>query len=114
MSAWLKSAVAWCRFEVPHRKPALNILQCDATTLHAFPAAFHIVREFFCGHPACQVKQRRICQPPTLLSPLHQPEEFPIIVWLHNVGTNVDTLVADERGRPSNELAHLVLALPAE
>ena len=48
------------RFEVPHRKPALNILQCDATTLHAFPAAFHIVASSSVGilRARSQVKRR--------------------------------------------------------
>ncbi len=81
----------------PHRQPALNSLQGGAVTLHAFPAAFYIVRQLFRGHPARQFEQGRIGPPSALFIRLHQSEEFLIIVWLDNVGTNVDALVADQR-----------------
>src|SRR5262245_13822962 len=98
---------------VPHS--ALNSLQVDAITLHAFPTAFYIVRQLFCGHPARQLEQGRVCLPSALFIPPQKPEEFLIMVRLDNVRANVDALVPNERRRrPSNELTHLVLALAAE
>jgi hypothetical protein len=77
-------------------------LQGEAVTLHAFSAAFHVVRQLFRGRPASQLEQSRIGSPPGLFIPLHQPEEFLVIVWLDNAGAQVDALVADEHLRPGN------------
>jgi hypothetical protein len=78
------------------RKRVLNTLQGAPISLHAFPAAFYVVRQLFRGPPASELKQGRKALPHTLFIPLHQLEEFRIIVWLYNVGAKVDALVADQ------------------
>ena len=61
-------------------------MQCEAIALHALPAAFHIIRQLFCGCFASQIEHDRFGSPFAPIGSLDQPEELLVIVRLDNLG----------------------------